>query len=94
VFQLSAIVGADVQNGPGRASPHKAFVDFMSNPSEVAVERFSDTRQVRVIAEQNFFLNSEVQLRRFASIAVNDAQRIERFGARLMRAKKMIAPRL
>jgi len=60
----------------------------------MVTKRLRYSGKVRVIAEQNLLSNSEVELCSFALCAVNDTQWIERFPARFLRLKEVVAPGL
>ena len=58
--ELRAVVGADIEHGLVRAPLHVACVHFPSHTSEVIIQRFGDSGKVRVIGEENLFLDGEV----------------------------------
>jgi len=57
-------------------------------------ERSGYSRKVRMVAEQNFFPNSEIELRGLAARAVNETQWIEGLAARFLRLEEVVAPGL
>ena len=73
MLQLRAVIGSDIEHGFRYAALHVTSIDFGCSLRKVVAQRASDSRKVRVIAEQDFFFNGEIELRCFASSAVNDA---------------------
>jgi hypothetical protein len=68
------------------------LIDILRNSREMAAERFRDAGKIRVVAEQNFLSNREVQLRRRATGAMHNSQRVERLAAHVFGPQEMIAP--